>query len=79
MAPHAMRGAYHALPLNFPLRHPGSFDIITVKDATGAVFATRRQNVFCIGKGTKPWVTLPKGKGIKVSIVEERTARKIKI
>jgi small subunit ribosomal protein S4e len=42
------------------------------------VFATRRQNVFVIGKGTKPMVSLPKGKGIKVSIVEERASRKIK-
>jgi small subunit ribosomal protein S4e len=57
-------------------RHPGSFDIITVKDAQGHSFATRRQNVFLIGKGNKPMVSLPKGKGIKLSIIEERNARK---
>lgn len=57
-------------------RHPGSFDIITVKDAQGHTFATRRQNVFLIGNGNKPMVSLPKGKGIKLSIIEERNARK---
>ena len=48
-------------------RHPGSFDIITVKDAINNTFATRKQNVFVIGTGTKPAISLPKGKGIKVS------------
>ena len=32
-------------------RHPGSFDIVHVKDATGATFATRLSNVFIIGRG----------------------------
>ncbi|KAK8546807.1 hypothetical protein V6N13_093850 [Hibiscus sabdariffa] len=32
-------------------------------------------NVLTIGKGTKPWISLPKGKGIKLSIIEE--ARKM--
>jgi ribosomal protein S4E len=53
-------------------KHPGSFDIITVKDATGASFSTRKENVFIIGAGDTPEVTLPKGKGIKLSILEER-------
>jgi len=52
-------------------RHPGSFDIVHVKDAAGNQFATRLGNVFVIGKGTKSLVTLPKGKGIKRSILEE--------
>lgn len=59
-------------------RHPGSFDIITLKDASGAVFATRKQNVFVVGKGSEPMVSLPKGKGIKMSVVDERAARRIK-
>merc|ERR1719424_2149310 len=42
-------------------RHPGSFEIIHVKDAVGHVFATRLTNVFAIGKGAKPWISLPKG------------------
>ena len=56
-------------------KHPGSFDIVQVKDNLGNVFATRLKNVFVIGKDAKPWVTLPKGKGIKLSIVEERAVR----
>lgn len=56
-------------------RHPGSFDIVHIKDATGHVFATRLHNVFIIGKGTKTYVSLPKGKGVKLSIAEERDKR----
>jgi len=52
-------------------KHPGSFEIIHVKDAAGQSFATRIQNVFVIGKGTKSLVSLPRKKGIKRSILEE--------
>jgi len=55
-------------------RHPGSFEIIHVKDAAGHTFATRLQNVFVIGQGNKAWISLPKGNGIKLSITENRTA-----
>ena len=53
-------------------RHDGSFSIITVKDAKGHTFATRLQNVFVIGSGTTPQVSLPKQRGIKLTIMEER-------
>jgi len=56
-------------------RHPGSFDIVHVKDSLGHVFATRMAYVFIIGKGNKPFVSLPKGKGVKLSIAEERNKR----
>ncbi|CAL5389921.1 unnamed protein product [Camellia sinensis] len=56
-------------------KHKGNFDTIHVQDATGHEFATRMGNVFTIGKGTKPWVSLPKGKGIKLSIIEEARKR----
>jgi len=52
-------------------RHEGSFDIVHVKDASGATFATRLSNVFVIGKGTTSWVALPNKKGVKLSILEE--------
>ena len=45
------------------------------QDATGHEFATRLGNVFTIGKGTKPWVSLPKGKGIKLTVIEEARKR----
>ncbi|RXH86744.1 hypothetical protein DVH24_022017 [Malus domestica] len=41
-------------------KHKGSFETIHVQDASGHEFATRLGNVFTIGKGTKPWISLPK-------------------
>lgn len=56
-------------------KHKGSFETIHVTDADGHEFATRQGNVFIIGKGSKPWVSLPKGRGIKKSIIEEAKKR----
>lgn len=53
-------------------RHPGAFDIVTVRDATGNTFSTRQENVFIIGNGSESTVSLPKGNGVKISIIEER-------
>lgn len=53
-------------------KHPGSFDIVTVKDESGHSFATRLEHVFVIGTGSEPLISLPKGKGIKLTILEER-------
>ncbi|RCI00303.1 40S ribosomal protein S4 [Rhizopus azygosporus] len=57
-------------------RHIGGFEIVHIKDALDRVFATRISNVFTIGQGTKPWISLPKGKGVKLSITEERDRRR---
>jgi small subunit ribosomal protein S4e len=56
-------------------RHQGSFDIVHLKDSAGHVFATRLGNVFVIGEGNRPMVSLPRRKGIKMSVLEERTLR----
>jgi len=56
-------------------RHPGSFDIVHVKDSAGHAFATRLNNIFTIGKGSKAFVSLPRGKGIQLTIAEERDRR----
>jgi len=60
-------------------KHPGSFDIVHVRDAAGNDFATRLGNVFVIGKSegktTKALVSLPRDKGIKKSILEEAAIR----
>lgn len=56
-------------------RHPGSFDVVHIKDSMGHTFATRLNNVFVIGKGQKPWVSLPGGRGLKLTIAEERDRR----
>ena len=57
-------------------RHIGGFEIVHVKDSLDRVFATRISNVFTIGQGSKPMISLPKGKGIKLSISEERDRRR---
>jgi len=51
--------------------HKGSFEIIHIKDAAGNDFATRMGNVFVIGRGDKPLISLPKGKGVKLTILQE--------
>jgi len=58
-------------------RHPGAFDVVHVKDSIGNQFATRLSNTFVIGQGSgaKALVTLPKGKGVKLTIAEERDRR----
>ena len=56
-------------------RHDGGFNIVHIKDAIDNEFATRETNVFVIGR-EKPWISLPKGKGVKLSIAEERDRRR---
>lgn len=58
--------------------HPGSFDIVKIKDAAGHVFATRLANAFVIGKGASAkdaLISLPRGQGVKRDIFQERDAR----
>jgi small subunit ribosomal protein S4e len=55
-------------------KHPGSYEIIHVKDETGTSFATRISNVMVIGD-SKAWISLPKGKGIKLNNLEDRAKR----
>lgn len=54
-------------------KHKGAIDIVHVRDAAGHSFATRVTNVFVIGKGDKPLISLPKQKGIRLSILQEQT------
>ena len=56
-------------------KHPGSFDIVAVRDASNHQFATRLSNIFVVGKDDDLQVSLPKGKGVKLSILEERKKR----
>ena len=49
-------------------RHDGGFNIVHMKDAIDNSFATRETNVFVIGS-EKPWVSLPKGKGVYVILI----------
>jgi len=55
-------------------RHDGG-NIVHLKDAVDNEFTTRESNVIVIGQ-EKPWISLPKGKGVKLSIAEERDRRR---
>jgi small subunit ribosomal protein S4e len=56
-------------------KHPGSFDIVHLRDKKGNEFATRIGNVFVIGQENKAWISLPKAKGLKQTILEEAVER----
>lgn len=56
-------------------KHPGSHEIVRVRDAAGHDFATRKTNVFIIGKGSEAAISLPKHKGLRKSIIEEQESR----
>jgi len=55
--------------------HPGSYEIAHVKDSRGNSFATRLNNIFCMGAGKDTLISLPKSKGIRLSLVDERKVR----
>jgi len=57
-------------------KHEGSFHIVTIKDTKGHTFSTRLGNVFVIGSGNHPQITLAKGRGIKKTIMQERDEAK---
>jgi small subunit ribosomal protein S4e len=57
-------------------KHVGSFEIVHVKDSKGRAFATRIMNIFTIGnKDDEPLVSLPRSKGLRDNILEERKKR----
>jgi len=55
-------------------KHPGSYEIVHLKDRRGNDFSTRINNVFVIGQGDTPLHSIPKAKGIKLTVIEERDA-----
>ena len=58
-------------------KHEGGFDLVHIKDALENTFVTRLSNVFVIGEETsKPYISLPRGKGIKLSLTEERDKKR---
>merc|ERR1712227_801108 len=57
-------------------KHIGSFEIVHVKDSKGRAFATRINNVFCIAaKDDDMMISIPRGKGLRDNILEERKKR----
>jgi small subunit ribosomal protein S4e len=53
-------------------RHPGSYEIVHMKDKRGNHFATRTENIFVIGDHNKPYISVPKRKGLSYTIIEEK-------
>jgi len=53
-------------------KHDGSDDVIYFKDAAGHTWSTLVNNVFVLGKGTNSLISLPRGNGVKLSIIEDR-------
>lgn len=54
-------------------RHPGSFNIVNIRDADGHSFATRLGNVFSLSKsGEDIKQSMPTGRGVKLTIIQER-------
>merc|ERR1719421_1554393 len=51
-------------------RIQGAFDMVAVKDKNGESFNTRIDNCFVVGTGNQSEVTLPKGQGLRLSILE---------
>jgi len=59
-------------------KHIGSFEIVHVKDSQNRHFATRQSNVFVISSKedeATPAISLPKAKGVRLNILEERKRR----
>lgn len=57
--------------------HPGSFEIVHIRDANNNTFTTRLSNVFVLGNDNNSLVTLPRGRGIKLTTIQDRK-RKIR-
>ncbi|PWN42774.1 hypothetical protein IE81DRAFT_347145 [Ceraceosorus guamensis] len=66
------------LPTSATLSLPnfGLAQIVHVTDVLNRSFSTRLSNVFVIGDGSKPAVSLPKGGGVQLTIAEERDQRR---
>ena len=56
-------------------KHPGSYEIAHVKDSNSNHFSTRLQNIIVIGDGKTPAISIPKGEGIRLTLVQERDVR----
>ncbi|KAA6378314.1 MAG: putative 40S ribosomal protein S4, partial [Streblomastix strix] len=56
-------------------KHPGSYEIVHIKDLEGNSFATRLNYVFVIGKGATPYISIPKNKGVRIANIEDRELR----
>lgn len=56
-------------------KHPGSYEIVHIRDSEGNSFATRLTNIFVIGQGKKALIKLPKYSGVRLSLIAERNSK----
>lgn len=56
-------------------KHIGSYTIAHVKDSRGSNFSTRMENLLVIGDGKTSAISLPKGDGIRLTLIEDRDNR----
>jgi len=56
-------------------KHPGSYEIVHIRDSEGNAFATRLSNIFVIGQGKKSLIKLPKYNGIRMTLIQERNSK----
>jgi len=59
--------------------HPGADTIAYIEDLAGRSFSTLGSYVFIIGESNKPMVTLPKGGGVKLTILEQKSQKHQKL
>jgi small subunit ribosomal protein S4e len=52
-------------------KQQAGFNIVSLTDSAGNKFATRQANVFILGEGNAPAITLPKRGGVRPSILEK--------
>jgi len=55
-------------------KHPGSFDIVHLRDANQKTFATRISNIIILGRGKQSWISLPSAHGLWLNALEEKKA-----
>jgi small subunit ribosomal protein S4e len=55
--------------------HPGAEEVVKVRDSRGHVWSTLASNIFVLGNENESLVSLPKDKGVRLSVIEERDAR----
>lgn len=52
--------------------HPGSEAVVKIQDVKSNIWSTLISNVFIFGKGNDSLVTLPRDKGVRLSVIEDR-------
>ena len=71
--------AFAAFIASYPLLSIAIYVLISFftvfQDNNGHTFATRLGYIFVIGKGSKSYVSLPKGNGVRMTVAEERDKR----